>query len=642
MIGTGFGWYGRAPVPRENTAHRQRRASASCTPEADKELPEVSRSVDSITPMVSKDWECLGGIGAVSAHQSPSLEKLHTDAYLLTFPTGAQLRLINSVVGPDGTALPAPNDPVLIEAANLLDEYNALANEYNSDKIMFQSKRDAIERALQGKLIAIDNTLKNAVENPGSCRSGGFQALRNGLREAETLRGLRTDWRYWEMLGVSPAEFEHAAKDTNYLSTWRQEGFSVREALSFRNANFAPEEVLHLKHTGITGPLAKQLIQRGYTKEFFEGTLGKPASLAKAGLFLQDHHDAWAENQGREFGSGACNTVTARFFIEEGQHQDRAAGTVRAAKGERVFKPEKFIAASAKLNGNGTARTRDLQAGELVAGEDNDGSGLLTLQIYGLIGPETLANPRITGRNLASYRLAKAFGTDVIVESELAMSLVPVTDTEKFAYRASTGRQAPDFVFMPGVMMEKAAETYRLYADTKLARPDAGSDAGAELYRNMTWLLLVDQISGQIDRHEDNIRFTVEGKVKGIDNDQSWPSAIGTSNYFGFLFPGLDWNLRHETTGYPRIVDEKMVASLCGFSETELRQWRSGQLSKYAIGKATSRARERLAQAVKGCITGAEMQAGQHRLQALQAYLLGDTVKVISDWRTEYEAAART
>jgi hypothetical protein len=111
---------------------------------------------------------------------------------------------------------------------------------------------------------------------------------------------------------------------------------------------------------------------------------------------------------------------------------------VRVAKAERIFKPEKFIAASATSNGNGTARTCDLQAGELLAGENND-SGLLTLHIFGLIGPETLANPRIIGRNLASYRLAKAFGADVIVESELAISTVPLTHTEKSEYQARTG-----------------------------------------------------------------------------------------------------------------------------------------------------------------------------------------------------------
>jgi hypothetical protein len=640
VIRTGFGRCNRAPIPRENTVQSQGRASDCCPLEAESSSAEVSRSVDSINPATSEGWQCFGGIGAVSADESPSLETLRTDAYILSFPTGAQLRLINTVIGPDGTAQPAPNDAVLTETANLLDQYNALANEYNSGKVMRQWRWDAIERGLQDKLMALDKTLKNAVDQPGSSRSGAFQALRNSLRETGTLRGLKTDWRYWEMLGVSPAELEHAAKDTTHLGAWRKKGFSAREALSFRNAGYAPEQVLHLKHTGITGPFAKQLMQRGYTREFFEETLGKRASLAEAELFLQDHQDAWAENQGREFGSGACNTVTARFFIQEGQHPNRAVSTVRAAKAERIFKPEKFIAASA-TSGNGTAKTCDLQSGELVAGEGND-SGLLTLHIYGLIGPETLASPRIIGRNLASYRLAKAFGTDVIVESELAMSIVPVTDTEKSEYHDSTGRQAPDFVFMPGVMMEKADETYRLYQGAELVKPDAGSDAGAELCRNLTWLKLLDQISGQIDRHEDNMRLSSEGKVKGIDNDQSWPTAIGTPKYFGFLFEGLNWTLADGKTGYPRIVDEKMVASLCGFSEKELRQWRAGRLSEFAMATAASRARKTLAQAVKGCITKAEMQAGQRRLHALQAYLLGDTVKVISDWRTEYEAAARS
>jgi hypothetical protein len=193
---------------------------------------------------------------------------------------------------------------------------------------------------------------------------------------------------------------------------------------------------------------------------------------------------------------------------------------------------------------------------------------------------------------------------------------------------------------MPGIMMEKAEETYRLYRGAKLAKPDASSDAGAELCRNLTWLISLDKIAGQIDRNKDNMQLTAAGKVKGIDNDQSWPAGIGEPKYFGFLFEGLDWTLVDEKTGYPRIVDEKMVASLCGFSEMELRQWKAGQLPASAIDIATSRARKTLAQAVRGCITKAEMQAGQQRLHALQDYLLGNTVKVISEWRTEYQAAA--
>jgi hypothetical protein len=637
VIGTGFGRYGRAPISWEQTVQTREDANSSCAAEADARQREAPGSVHDIASIISKDWEYLGGIRAAGNHEPSSVKRLGTDAYLLALPTGAQLRLISSAVGPDGTALPAPNDAVPTGVASLLDEYNALANEYNgSDE---RPRRENKEIELEKKLMAVDSALKDAIDIPGSGRSGAFQALRNGLREATTLRGLRTDWRYWEMLGVSPAEFEYAAQHADHLSAWRDKGFSAREALSFRRANYEPDDVLHLKRTGITGPLAKQLDQRGYTREFFEETLGKPASLAEAGIFLQDHHDAWAENQGREYGSGECNTVTARFFIDREQHANHAVGSTGSAKAERIFKPEKFIAASVDSNGEDTARAWDLQAGESIAGEDND-SGLLTLQTCGLTDKETLANPRIIGRNLASCRLAKAFGTDVIVESELAISLVPVTGPEKSAYQARTGRQAPDVVFMPGVMMEKAEESYRLSPNTTPTKPDAGSEAAAEFYRNMTWLQLVDQISGQIDRHWGNMRISAAGKFKGIDNDQSWPPRVRESKNFGIWFEDRRWNLTHKETGFPRIVDEEMVSGLCGFTDAERMQWKEKKLPAYAVKAARKRARETLARAVKGCITKAEMRAGQRRLHVLQDYLLGSSIKIISHW-ADYDATAK-
>ncbi|WP_194715106.1 hypothetical protein [Noviherbaspirillum soli] len=637
MIGAGFGCYGRTSRQPENRASSQERASSSPATETHDKQPGVSRSANAIAPPASRRaWQYLGDVTAVGHDLSSSLEKLRTDAYLLTLPTGAQLRLINRRVQPDGTVSPAPNDPVLTRMADLLDECNALINTYNDSKPRPRFNKDKTEAAIRKKLRAMDKALKTAIENPGSSRIGAFQALRNSLHETTTLRGLRTDWRHWEMLGVSPAEFEYAAIHENHLGTWREQGFSIKEALSFKNAGYDPEEVLHLKRTGITGPMAKQLIQRGYSREFFEETLSQPANLVEAGFFLQDHHDAWAENRGREFGSGGCNTVTARFFIDQGRHPDRAD----SAKAEKIFKPERFIAAPARRDGDRVVTPLELQAGELIAGDGND-SGLPTLQAGRLTTKETLANPRIIGRNLASYRLAKAFGTDVIVESELAISVVPVAGPERAEYQARTGRPAPDFVFMPGVMMEEAKETYRQATNTTPVKPDASSIAGAELYRNLTWLQLVDLVSGQIDRHVGNIRLSADGKVKGIDNDQCWPPKVTESKHFGIYFEGWTWRLTDGKTAFPRIVDEEMVGRLCGFTEAELLAWKAKKLSNDAIAAARRRAKETLVQAVRGCITRAEVKAGRRRLDALQAYLLGTSVKVIADWRRDYAAAAK-
>lgn len=140
---------------------------------------------------------------AVSNDDAPSLAKLQSDAYILTLPTGKQLQLIDSEVDAQGTVLPARNDTVLAEIAGLLDEYNVLVNRYNQFKQTSTGHTAPLEQEITGMLAAIDTKLESAINHLGSGRSGAYQALRNGLRDAETLRGLRTDWRYWEMLGGS-------------------------------------------------------------------------------------------------------------------------------------------------------------------------------------------------------------------------------------------------------------------------------------------------------------------------------------------------------------------------------------------------------------------------------------------------------
>lgn len=175
MIGAGYGHYGRAPIARENRTGSPK--AESC--------------------------RYLGAMEAVSNDDAPSLAKLQSDAYILTLPTGKQLQLIDSEVDAQGTVLPARNDTVLAEIAGLLDEYNVLVNRYNQFKQTSTGHTAPLEQEITGMLAAIDTKLESAINHLGSGRSGAYQALRNGLRDAETLRGLRTDWRYWEMLGGS-------------------------------------------------------------------------------------------------------------------------------------------------------------------------------------------------------------------------------------------------------------------------------------------------------------------------------------------------------------------------------------------------------------------------------------------------------
>lgn len=635
MIGTGFSHYGRAAISCKNTNQNQKTQITDSTETAIRNESGVANLTYYIEPIIQKICSYLGEIKAVDNHESPSLEKLKTEAYILTLPTGKQLKIINSVIERDDTCLPVHNDPVLTEVANLLDEYNALVNKYNATEETSKRDRSITGKTLKTKLAAIDKKLQNAVSKPGSGKSGAYQALRNGLRDAETLRGLRTDWRYWEMLGISPAEYDYVAENPDTIDDWLDCKFSAKEALSFKAAGYHPREVVHFKNTGITGPMAKQLIQRGYTKEFFEETLGVPANLAQAGFFLQDHHDAWAENDGQHFGEGAINTVTIQCFKDEAlssEYRERNPATKMA---EGIFKPEKFA-------------TPDSQNVQLQAGESNakvDGAfALFVFEIHNMVKAETLTAPRIAGRNLASYRLATAFGADVIAPCELAISNVPITTTQRSDYKKETGQDAPERIVMPGIMMPKVEQTYGLLKRKKKSkspnkkeelfiRLPKSSKLRAKVLQNLTWLQLLDHVSGQVDRHFGNILISSEGKVKGIDNDQCWPELVLDSNLLAIDVRNLESGLRG--TYFPDYVDHEMVASICGFSDSELKKWRAKNLSNEDIQTAKERAKGKLVQSASGYITKAELEAAEQRLAALQDHLLGDKVKIVDSWSTK-------
>jgi hypothetical protein len=149
----------------------------------------------------------------------------------------------------------------------------------------------------------------------------------------------------------------------------------------------------------------------------------------------------------------------------------------------------------------------------------------------------------------------------------------------------------------------------------------------------------VDHISGQADRNVKNILISSEGKVKGIDNDQCWPERVTDSNLLAIDVRNPKSGLRG--TYFPDYVDHEMVASICGFSDAELKKWRAKRLSHEDIQRAKERAKAKLVQSASGYVTKAELAAAEQRLAALQNHLLGDKVQIVDSW-SDKEKEMRT
>ena len=181
-------------------------------------------------------------------------------------------------------------------------------------------------------------------------------------------------------------------------------------------------------------------------------------------------------------------------------------------------------------------------------------------------------DPRMAARAVATSRLDKALGTNVIAD-------------EAFAYHQ---RQLGNVSAMVGgrALVENETDKKGELQSQDLAQiEDAKS---AEYQRSMANLGVVDYLTGQVDRHDGNIFYDPKtGAVKGIDNDLAfgqWDHQNDAGLGFGAALSGL-----------PQQIDAATANVIRDMSEDEFRASISPQngdpqgLHKSEIDKAVER-----------------------------------------------------
>lgn len=193
----------------------------------------------------------------------------------------------------------------------------------------------------------------------------------------------------------------------------------------------------------------------------------------------------------------------------------------------------------------------------------------LSKEEMGLVAEATgipFDNPQIAMRNLATVDCAKALGFDVVPETNVAV------------LKPSPGEDP-----QVGLVMERASgKPAKETPSTTLARSDA--------IREMTKLQLLDHLTGQGDRHNNNyfvdVRPDGSVKVTGIDNDQCFgknlkdPAGIRWTGTADCVFRGTD---------LPPVVDTEMATAINKLAPDDLRQMLGDKLSQDEVNASIQR-----------------------------------------------------
>lgn len=181
-------------------------------------------------------------------------------------------------------------------------------------------------------------------------------------------------------------------------------------------------------------------------------------------------------------------------------------------------------------------------------------------------------DPRMAARAVASSRLDKALGTNVLAD-------------EAFAYHKG---QLGNVSAMVGGRALVANETDKKGEVVNQDLAQIEDAKSAEYQRSMSNLGVMDYLTGQVDRHGGNIFYDPKtGGVKGIDNDLAfgqWDHQTASGNGAGMALVGL-----------PKQIDAATANVIRDMSEDDFRAAISPQngdpqgLHKSEIDKAVER-----------------------------------------------------
>jgi hypothetical protein len=291
------------------------------------------------------------------------------------------------------------------------------------------------------------------------------------------------------------------------------------------------------------------------------------ADLATLGATVRDEAGRW-DNDKFKYNPAR---ITPLEKLEGGKAGTTLAVTVAPTGAKKVFKPEPTG------YGFNLDEPKDPRKVPDVPGEMN----------VDLIGS------RLSGRAVASYKVDKALGCQVLARTRFAAATIKDGQALFGTLQDWTGGTSLNKLLSDDNQKQMLLEKYK----------------NPEILKQLQHLQLVDYVTGQTDRHADNIHLTPDNKILGIDHDFSFGTGLlGTAPNF----PAIKST---KNKGLPKFIDADLK------------------------NKILSMEPESLLGAIRPYLSTVECECTGKRFTALQTNLKEGKIKEVVDWQKDVSSA---
>ncbi len=218
--------------------------------------------------------------------------------------------------------------------------------------------------------------------------------------------------------------------------------------------------------------------------------------------------------------------------------------------------------------------------------------------IYKMMGMSAQDPTRFAERNLVSTALANHLDTDVVVDSQLAVHKgEPGIVMEYCNWQETKDKREALQLFPLASVIDDANPNNKSY-NPKMPPILQAISNNPKFKKDLSTLRTLDYLSGQFDRHSNNILVLFEKVpqgglvykgIKGIDNDCSWGSLEEPHLEYYNPQTNRDETDYHHFKGIPNVMDKELASNILKMTDDTLEEIGKDRLTSSEITAAKVR-----------------------------------------------------